>query len=207
MDCKRAERYILQLIDGELQESRREELGEHLKLCPKCRDLLTDLRLLKAEAKRLKEGVRPFSPSLVELLGRGRPFSISFASPRLLTATVFFLLLLIGGFLSLFFILRGGSSPPLTPSDIAIAHFIEAEYHYEKALELLTGEFKKEKSSLDPELRRVIEKNLAIIDQAINTCQKAIAKHPDNPELRRCLLDIYRKKVTLLEGIIFKKRR
>jgi hypothetical protein len=203
MRCKEARRLISLFVDGELEGDRKKELEEHLSSCHECRVFLSDFQLIRREAEELKSQAPIFALPFKEIGKKSKVFPPFFSLPKLVTAAIalFFFI----GSLFLFLYFREKGKQAISPADIATAHFIEAEYHYEKALKLLEGDFRRKEASLDPELRKVIEDNLAIIDQAILACRQAVAKEPGNHELRKALLNSYRKKLTLFERIAFKE--
>ena len=53
--------------------------------------------------------------------------------------------------------------------------------------------------TMDPELRLVIEQNLAIIDNAMADIDAALAAAPHDPALRAALIDAWRQRIALME--------
>jgi hypothetical protein len=69
------------------------------------------------------------------------------------------------------------------------------------AEELLTA-LNEHKDSLSPETRESVERNLAVIDQALEEIREALSREPKNPELTRMLASTHRKKVEVLRRVV-----
>ena len=72
------------------------------------------------------------------------------------------------------------------------------EAQYAAVSEDLTGALEKARSRLDPATLATIERNLRIIDTALNETRQALANDPGNPALGQMVVAAWRQKVDLL---------
>ena len=89
----------------------------------------------------------------------------------------------------------------------ALAQFVEtellqAEQHYQKAISGLEQIANAEKSALDPATAATLEKNLAVIDQAISESRAALKTQPDSEPAQQSLLDSFKTKMALLQETV-----
>jgi hypothetical protein len=77
-----------------------------------------------------------------------------------------------------------------------------AEEHYDKAIAGLEQIARAEGQSLDPQVAAVLQKNLAIIDQAIGESRAALRSAPNSPQAQQSLFEALRNKVNLLQDTI-----
>jgi tetratricopeptide (TPR) repeat protein len=81
-------------------------------------------------------------------------------------------------------------------STIIRANF--ADRHYDEAIRDLQRTLDSERARLDPETVRVLEKNLAAIDEAIDQCRRALQGDPSNVYLNTHLAEARQRKLVLL---------
>jgi hypothetical protein len=72
------------------------------------------------------------------------------------------------------------------------------EAQYAAVSEDLTGALEKARSRLEPATMATIERNLRIIDIALEETRQALAKDPGNPALGQMVVAAWRQKVDLL---------
>lgn len=72
---------------------------------------------------------------------------------------------------------------------------------YAPAISELEREYEARRAGLDPETRRVVEENLAIIDRAIAEAERALNEDPSNPFVTTHLAGAMRQKVDLLRRV------
>lgn len=77
-----------------------------------------------------------------------------------------------------------------------------AEQHYENAIASLEQAARADQDTLDPEVAAILQKNLAIIDQAIVDSRVALQTQPTNQLAQTSLFDAFRRKVALLQDTI-----
>jgi hypothetical protein len=69
---------------------------------------------------------------------------------------------------------------------------------YDATIAELQGILEHERSRLDPNTVKVVEKNLAIIDRAVTEARRAVAADPSSVYLREHLARVMMQKVSLL---------
>lgn len=197
-------------LDGELSAPERAELEAHVAECTTCARTLTELGAVVEAADRLP-AIPPEAdlwPGIeARLSPRGEasadvvPLSrhrVAMTIPQLAAAAVALVLfaasavwLAIGG--------EAGSSPgsvvlPEAGTPTTAVAFAD----FDQAIDALEEEYRTRRESLDPETIRVVERNLAIIDQAIGEAREALAADPSSGFLSSHLADAMRQKLDLL---------
>ena len=79
---------------------------------------------------------------------------------------------------------------------------LDAEEGYAQAATELLAALAAQKDSLSPDTRASVERNLAVIDQALTEIRDALRKEPKNPDLTRMLAATHRKKVEVLRRVM-----
>jgi hypothetical protein len=77
-----------------------------------------------------------------------------------------------------------------------------AESHYDKAIKGLEQIASSEQSALDPKTAATLQKNLAVIDQAINESRAAVRSQPTSEPARESLMDSFKTKLALLQDTV-----
>jgi len=85
--------------------------------------------------------------------------------------------------------------------DAALRSVQRAESEYLEAIRILSAIVDKQKETLGSGQRAQLERNLAVLDQAIARARQAYHAHPSDPELGFYMLAAYREKVELLEEL------
>src|SRR5262245_60695393 len=78
------------------------------------------------------------------------------------------------------------------------AELKQAEEHYEKAIQGLEAIANSEKGALDPQTASTMQKNLAVIDQAISESRAALRAQPTSAPAQQSLLESFKAKLALL---------
>jgi anti-sigma factor RsiW len=207
MTCSELDEVLDAYLDGPLPRERREVVERHLATCPECRARADALRGLLVEARALPREVRPerelwpgiasrLNDSVVRDLtarrrARRRWFPLAAAAILLVAATVLF---------TLQFTAPRATTPALPPAAGVIsastqsmdADFVQAARDLEQALA-------EQRDRLAPATIATLERNLAVIDRAIEESRAALAADPANRDLRALLLGAHRQKLHLLE--------
>jgi anti-sigma factor RsiW len=218
---------LSEYLDEELTPQQRAQVEAHLGGCDECRRTLEELRDVVARAGSLPprppaadlwEGVasRLAAPSTrVVAFDRFRgghepapPRRISLTLPQLAAAAA----LLIVTSAGLSWMIRSRSAAPAAPIATAattsahapedgapvirVANFADAQY--DQAVGDLQRALEEGRGRLDPKTIQVLEKNLAVIDEAIDQARKALAGDPANTYLNSYLADARRRKLDLL---------
>lgn len=77
-----------------------------------------------------------------------------------------------------------------------------AEEHYDKAIKGLEQIASAEQGALDPGTAATLQKNLAVIDQAISESRAAVVAQPASEPARESLLESFRTKLALLQDTV-----
>jgi anti-sigma factor RsiW len=224
MTCKDYSEAIAEFVDGALDPARQRDLERHVEGCPACRALVADLKSIQAAAFTLDRAEVPahILPSLrarlaEEPLPHARGRLLSFPSSRSariawLVAAAALLVVTTAGILSL----TRPSAPhateqatTITPSadpNEAVAS-VQAELqlateHYEKAIQQLEQIAQSENGALDPQVAAVFQRNLGVIDQAIDESRAALQSQPASADVQESLFDAMRSKVALLQQTV-----
>ena len=105
---------------------------------------------------------------------------------------------------------RTGPPPSATvtgaaSSEAAIAIEAElraAEQHYEKAISGLEQIAKSEQGALDPRTAATLQKNLAVIDQAISESRAALRVQPTSEPAQQSLIENFKTKIAFLQDTV-----
>jgi tetratricopeptide (TPR) repeat protein len=207
---------LSEYIDDDLSAEDRRQVSEHLATCEDCRATLEELRGVMMEAAALTDSApaRDLWSGIAAQIGRARqprsrvsPFRraissrLSFTLPQLAAAGLA-LMVLSGG---LVWMARSGDpradiQPISAQSDVdsTIIRANFADRHYDEAIRDLQRTLDSERARLDPETVRVLEKNLAAIDEAIDQCRRALQGDPSNVYLNTHLAEARQRKLVLL---------
>jgi hypothetical protein len=203
---------LSEYLDDELAPTERAAIESHLETCRDCSAVLSDLRRVVDRARHLDDRPprRDLWPGIAQRIGAtpahprviGRRWS--FSVPQLAAAAVA-LMTLSGG--TVWLIQSPGSapsnlpvaavdSPSVTPVAMTAGH--NAAQSYAAAVADLERVLAGGRGQLDTTTIRVIEQNLAAIDQAIAQAQRALEADPANMYLNTHLAETMRRKLELL---------
>jgi len=201
---------LSEYLDGELPATDRAALEAHLDTCNDCSAMLDDLRRVVDRARLAEEYVprRDLWPGIASRIGAthasprrtGRKWS--FSLPQLAAAAIL-LMTLSGGTVWLIRSLHPATGPIATmaaPADTpaTINASRSASQSYAAAVADLERVLAGGRGQLDTTTVRVIEQNLAAIDQAIAQAQRALLADPANLYLNTHLAETMRRKLDLL---------
>ena len=82
------------------------------------------------------------------------------------------------------------------------AELRQAEQHYQNAISGLERIARSETGTLDPQTASTLEKNLAVVDQAISESRAALKAQPDSEPAQQSLLDSFKSKIALLQDTV-----
>jgi anti-sigma factor RsiW len=214
-------------LDGELSDHERRGVAAHVAECPDCARTLDELRavvvaaqsvtrpvppidLWKGIAARINsaEGARPVVSNRWDL---GRRFSFTWLE----LAAVSLLLIVVSGWAAMR-LTSGSGGADVRPSgalprpelvegqvrpgsgDVALATISFDETEYDAAVADLERALQTGRGRLDPATVKVVEDNLAIIDQAVAEARQALAEDPAHGYLSGYLVETRRRKLDLL---------
>jgi len=218
-------------VDGSLGAAERSGVDQHLAGCAECRQLVEDLRgLLRTAGElelreppvrawaRLERAIRMEEPRADRELG---PRDVVTASAKagpyrtyatwLAAAAALILATMVG--------LRyaptrhvdapptttPGAGAPITANEAAQSvetELRQAETHYEKAIKGLEVIANSEQSELDPRTAATLQKNLAVIDQAISESRAAVRAQPASEPAQQSLIEGFKTKIGLLQDTV-----
>lgn len=201
-------------LDGELPESEAAELEAHLAECRECASTLVELRAVVEGAGRLPQlpperdlwpGIearlrpRTAAPAgaAADVVPLRRHRRVVMTVPQLAAAAVALVLFSAG---AVWLTVGGtgvvGSTPTMAAADAAATSVAFTDF--DKAVAVLEEEYLSRREALDPGTIRVVERNLAIIDQAIGEARAALAADPSSGFLSSHLANAMRQKMDLL---------
>jgi anti-sigma factor RsiW len=210
---------LSEYLDDELDPAERAELETHLDGCAECRTTLEQLRRVVARAARLVEAppAEDLWPGIADRIREGPARAgapatarsralprraLTIGVPQLAAAAVLLVVLSSG----VAWQLGRGSLSATGPAETAavppagntVPVAIIATHRYESAIAQFERVLAEGRDRLDTATVRVVERNLAIIDRAIDEARGALAADPSNAYLNRHLADAMRRKLDLL---------
>jgi anti-sigma factor RsiW len=222
MSCKDYSQAIAEFVDGALDPARQRELERHVEGCAACRALIADLKSIQAAAftldrrelpphilpalkARLREEPLPSSRGTLLAFPRSRAATAAWmaAAAALLFITTAAVWSLIGPANA-----RHDDQAQTTPADpgdpVASlqAELQAATKHYENAIQQLEQIAKSDNGALDPQVAAVFQKNMQVINQAIDESRAALQSQPSSTDAQEGLFDAMRSKVALLQQTV-----
>jgi putative zinc finger protein len=218
---------IGEYVDGTLDPAQRAEIDRHLDACEDCRRLVADL----GEIRRVAGSLDPRDPPArawgrieramaMEREGFGRAdrerFSLTSRSTRVWLAAAAALVLTtwIGVRYAVQPTSNGPAAtvasephasepaaPPMSAEAVE-AELRAAESHYDKAIKGLEQIANAEQGALDPQTAATLQKNLAVIDQAISESRAAVRAQPASEPAVTSLMDNFKMKLALLQDTV-----
>ena len=210
-------------LDGELPPAERNSLEAHLENCAECARVLEELRAVVSRTRGLRDtspqkdlwsGIERAIASLPQEDGQVIDFPARLRSidpleddGRLrlsLSQVAAASLILMVGSAAAAWSLRPLASSARVDEDTGIAAVVQASLpvgvgeRYSEELAQLEALLSQHRDELDPNTVRILEKNLAIIDRAIQESGEALAGDPGNEYLREHLDRTVRQKVAYL---------
>jgi anti-sigma factor RsiW len=216
-------------VDEALGSAERAEMERHFESCDTCRRLVDDLRDIRGIAAslelreppvrswtRLERAIkleqRPLAaaPSIGRAPLSRRPLAWLAAAAAFVIAT----------YVGVRVLPRSGPvayAPGTTASGSAeapsaaaapggaqsvAAELRQAEDHYEKAIKGLEQIASAEQNVFDPRTAATLQKNLAVIDQAISESRAALKSEPASEPAQQSLLESFKAKMALLQDTV-----
>lgn len=227
MKCRKVQRYISRLIDGELAGRRAARLERHFEACGDCRAFAEDLRAIAGGAAKLDapepsdkvwKGIRaglmvpdgrPARENLFPLFPARRPFfGLSVPALRYAGVAALAVVLVAAGVTLGLRLGRPGIPAGMDAREkYTLAKLDEAEQHYQQAIRSLSEAFAAQKGVLVPQVAELFDRNLSVIDATIQACRRAVLEEPEDLQARNYLLAAYTEKVTLLDSALDLQRK
>ena len=192
MMCNEWEAQLNEYVDGTLAAEAQALVEAHLAVCAGCRAAVAELRALVAGAAALPKRVEPARELWTGVVARIGKRERGKGKGWWRTALAAAATLVIG-----FAVYR--LLPPFAAHYRSAGEgWVAAEAEYEQATDELTRALATERDRLAPATVALLERNLAVIDAAIRESRDALARDPENVELRGLVASAAREKVELL---------
>jgi anti-sigma factor RsiW len=207
---------LSEYVDRALGRDEHAQVARHLETCEACRQLVDDLREITRAAAALDPAIPPARvwPRIEkEIRSAGaRPADARQGKARAVTASWTWLAAAAVLVLAVFIGIRFTPSPSPSPdpgaaADAAAAEAVEAELklaeaHYQKAISGLERIASTENAALDATTASTLEKNLAVINQAIDESRAAVRAEPASQQAQHSLIENFKTKLALLQDTV-----
>jgi len=206
MTCEQCNEWLGDAVDGTLDLERHAQIDAHCRGCAACRELLADLKDIRAAAAAL-DRLTP-SPAvwraIAAKVGAAAPKPrIGAGWPQLAAAAALVIMLGSAVWIATGTYWRGQPSGP--SSDLVQSAATElqlAEQHYANAITALEQLTVNRDTTLDPSVAAEIAQSLASIDRAIDDSRAALKSDPASFVAQTSLLEALRMKVALLQETV-----
>jgi hypothetical protein len=213
--CSDIQPRLSAFVDGVLSAEDRAAVARHVDQCAPCRGIVRDVERLRGAARALGP-VRP--PDHIWLEIAGQVHAAAGPAPRPATPDtrrpaiwqwVGLAAMLVIVTMAVYFVMR---APGVTPApgnarpDVAVQEVADelklAMQHYENAITKLEALAKNNDGAIDPAMADMLQKNLAVVDQAIAESRAALASNPESEPARESLFEALRRKVGVLQATV-----
>ena len=218
--------------DGSLGPLERPAVEQHLTTCAACRQIVEDLRNILRTAGDLElreppvhawsrlerairmepgfgNGARGFEPSVRGTAGAARLKGLRYAwlaaAAALVLATAVGMRYVPTGHTNAASTAPAGADASITAGEAAQSietELRQAEAHYEHAIKGLEVIANSEQGQLDPPTAATLQKNLAVIDQAISESRAAVRSQPTSEPAQQSLIEGFKTKIGLLQDTV-----
>jgi anti-sigma factor RsiW len=218
MSCQEIEALLDEYVDEELSPDERLRVERHLADCSACRKATDEIRSLVDAASKLPRGISPGRDLYPDIRNRIERHEVAASPDRAvppvrripwMALAASLVVVAIAGSTALW--LRDDADR--RPSDVAptgaampavhngIAPFKAAVHEYAEAADVLLAAIEERRDRFSPETLAVLEKNLAIIDQAIDEVRVALEADPSSHGTTLLLAAMHEQKVELLRRV------
>lgn len=215
-------------VDGTSDPFERNAVEQHLTACAVCRQLVEDLREIRRatgtlelreppvrawgrieRAIKLEQGNAAEKKGPFPVFGHANWRKTGTAPYWLAAAAALVLATLVGMRYMPGRTQPGGDGDTVETSASAsrAAEAIEselrlAESHYENAIKGLEAAAQSDQDALDPRTAATLQKNLAVIDQAISESRAAMRAQPASEPAKQSLIENFKTKIALLQDTV-----
>jgi len=192
---------LSEYLDGELSVEERRACERHVEACPACAAVLTDLRDVVARAQRLEDQppARDLWAEVADRVRAPRRRRVAFSVPQLLAASLALVVVSAGTAWLATSVGRdarpSGAAALVAEQPVAVFAALPG---YDAAVADLERVLEERRNQLDPATVRVLDENLAVIDQAIAEAYAALVRDPASQYLSQHLAETMWQKVRLL---------
>ena len=207
MTCEQCNEWLGDAVEGTLDLERHAQIDAHCRACTGCRELLDDLRDIRAAAAaldRLTPSPDVWRAIAAQIEGPAvvrRRVAINW--PQLAAAAALVIMLGSAVWIAAGTYWRGrpnGASSDLVRS--AATELQLAEQHYANAITALEQLTVNRDTALDPSVAAEIAQSLKSIDRAIDDSRAALKSDPNSFVAQTSLLEALRMKVALLQETV-----
>jgi hypothetical protein len=207
---------LSEYLDDDFTPQERRVVEAHLRECDDCAATLADLRrvvgtaaslhdvppaedLWPGVAQRIKAGSRPLASTATR--------RFAFSLPQLAAASV--LLAVLSGWLAVRVLSPAAEAPGRTGSATSsssaggapIVPVAFNDEQYDAAIRELQQTVERGRSRLDPETIATVERNLRVIDEAVEEARRALAADPASEYLNGYVIETRQRKLELLRHV------
>ena len=209
MSCERIEPALDDYMDGDLSGERLREVERHVATCASCKTALASLRSLACAAAELRRGVAPdrdLWPGIRGAIATSRRQTQPRPAWGRWGALAASLILLSVATITVIRLADDGAAAPASEGATPVAlagtdAFQAVELEYVEATEMLLAAIEERRGQLSPETVDTLERNLAVIDEAIGEIRSTLDGIPEGPARERALTAMYKKKFDLLRRV------
>jgi hypothetical protein len=200
------------LADGSLPPDRRADAESHVAECTECGDDVARLHSLMTRLEQLPDTPRAeldtLWPAIRSRIERGKVVSLGTESParrRRASARSVAIVAGVAAAVLLAFTLGRESRPRVGDivatgsSTTPIVSIADSSRLYQQEVQSLLEELELRRSTMRPATAATVDRDLRIIDGAIDELTDALTRDPNNPALRQLLAASYRQKRDLLK--------
>jgi hypothetical protein len=203
-------------VDGELAPDARAMVTAHLRECPACRDLASDIDSVVAAARSLGP-VAPPEHLWIEIAGQLRHTEARPVLPqgnrsggRAAWQWIGLAAALLAVTTAIYVVRRPSSAPAETAASAGAADSMQtvsdelalAMRHYERAIAGLEAVARGGDGQMDPAVSASLRRSLGSIDSAISESRAALVANPDSGPARDSLFEALRRKVSVLQATV-----
>lgn len=198
MTCDTMRPRLDEYLDGTLPPDVVRDVDAHLATCADCQREVEALRAILAEARALPRSVEPPAGLWRNIEARLPAMALPIATPPRRRLAERPLVLLAA---ALFLLLAGATLATLYQRSAApgASAFAAEQARYARATAQLARQLVADSTAIGSETRAVVERNLAIVDQAIQEAERALVTDPGNTELEQMVLARYAQRLALLK--------
>ena len=201
--CPDEER-LSELLDGDADAVQQASLHRHLESCPRCVQVLHEMRSLREGLGRLRGACPP--PALFgQVAGavqrhRRRSFWAGTAAVGGLSGAALAVGLLVASRVAV--PVEAPLAQPTSLRASAEAEFRKAELHYRNALQMLETLVEEEKARWPRSRQTAFAADLRILVRAVEESRLLVGKAPEDPALQELLFSSYRAQLDYLREVL-----
>jgi anti-sigma factor RsiW len=213
--CPEIQPRLSAYIDGALPAEERADVARHLDQCAGCRGLVRDLERLRGAARSLGP-MRPPDHIWLEIAGQVHATAGPAAKPATAptrrpvvwqwAGLAAALVLVTMAVYAVMQAPRVAVPPGNAGQDAAVKAVADelklAMQHYENAITQLEALTKNNNGAIDPVIAATLQKNLAVVDEAIAESRVALTNNPESEPARESLFEALRRKVGVLQATV-----